>query len=90
MASEPPVTLRHPPVVSMAGLEKTEEADEVPRRKKMRPKSSSYEALRSALYQLTRMADFKVEKLLGSGFFADVYKVSGRMASLLWQISMTK
>ena len=43
--------------------------------RRLRPKSSSYEALRSAVFQLTRMADFQVETLLGSGFFADVYKV---------------
>ena len=34
----------------------------------------SFLAVRSALYQLTCLSDFQTEKL-GSGFFADVFKV---------------
>ncbi len=49
-------------------------------RRRIRPKSASYVALRSAVYQLTSMADFKLEKI-GFGFFADVYKVC---LILLW------
>ena len=49
-----------------------EEPAQPPRRP--RPRSASYVALRSAVYQLTSMADFKREKI-GAGFFADVYKV---------------
>ena len=39
-----------------------------------RRKSLSFMAVRSALYQLTCLNDFKTEKL-GSGFFAEVFKV---------------
>ena len=42
--------------------------------RRARPRSASYAALRSAVYQLTSMADFKREKI-GAGFFADVFKV---------------
>jgi len=74
MASEPPVTLRRPPHQQGGYMEPS--AEDGASGRQARPKSTSYEALRSALYQLTRMADFKVEALLGSGFFADVYKVN--------------
>ena len=39
-----------------------------------RPCSASYVAVRSALYQLTRLNDFRHEKI-GGGFYADVFKV---------------
>ena len=42
-----------------------------------RRKSMSFVAVRSALYQLTCFSDFKTEKL-GSGFFAEVFKVKPR------------
>ena len=45
------------------------------RRRGMRPRSASYIALRSAVYQLTRLNDFSKEKI-GAGFYADVFKVS--------------
>jgi hypothetical protein len=64
------VKLRHP---KPSPEEDGAEQPQPPRRP--RPKSASYVALRSAVYQLTSMADFKREKI-GSGFFADVYKVS--------------
>ena len=43
-------------------------------RPRIRPRSASYIALRSAVYQITCLNDFNREKI-GSGFFADVYKV---------------
>lgn len=61
------VQIRHP---RAEGLD--EETSPVHRRP--RPRSASYAALRSAVYQLTSIADFKLEKI-GSGFFADVFKV---------------
>lgn len=42
--------------------------------RKRRPRSASYVAVRSALYQLNSLGDFKREKI-GGGFYADVYKV---------------
>lgn len=66
------VLLRHPKVPAGAEAGGVEEPAQVPRRP--RPRSASYVALRSAVYQLTSMADFKREKI-GAGFFADVYKV---------------
>ena len=42
--------------------------------RRLRPRSASYVALRSAVYQITSLSDFSREKI-GSGFFADVYKV---------------
>lgn len=43
-------------------------------RRRPRPRSASFIAVRSAVFQLTSLSDFKLEKI-GSGFFADVYKV---------------
>lgn len=71
MESEPPLGIRHVPTIN--NMDPAVESEVV--RRKKRPKSASYEALCSAVYQLTRMADFKVEALLGTGFFANVYKV---------------
>lgn len=64
------VQLRHPVAAEGAG-----DSDEIsPVHRRPRPRSASYVALRSAVYQLTSMADFQLEKI-GFGFFADVYKV---------------
>lgn len=50
------------------------EGSNVTVRQRIRPRSASYIALRSAVYQITCLNDFNLEKI-GSGFFADVYKV---------------
>ena len=70
--------MRHP-VAEGAG-----EQEDYPVRRRIRPKSASYVALRSAVYQLTSMADFKLEKI-GSGFFADVYKVNSAPNGYEWE-----
>ncbi len=44
------------------------------RKRLSRPRSASYIAVRSAVYQLTSFSDFDTEKI-GAGFFADVFKV---------------
>ena len=44
-------------------------------KRRPRPCSASYIAVRAALYQLTRLSDFRAEKI-GGGFYADVFKVS--------------
>lgn len=44
------------------------------RKPRRRLTSRSFEAVKAALYQLTRLNDFQTEKI-GAGFFADVYKV---------------
>lgn len=44
-------------------------------KRRPRPCSASYLAVRAALYQLTRLSDFRAEKI-GGGFYADVFKVS--------------
>ena len=44
------------------------------RKRRPRPCSASYIAVRDALYQLTRLNDFRAEKI-GGGFYADVFKV---------------
>lgn len=70
------VQIRHPRPPELetgAGEERDEHSAQLQRRP--RPKSASYVALRSAVYQLTSMADFKLEKI-GAGFFADVFKVA--------------
>ena len=43
-------------------------------KRRPRPCSASYIAVRDALYQLTRLNDFRAEKI-GGGFYADVFKV---------------
>lgn len=65
------VQLRHPRRAE--GMGEGDDPSSLHRRP--RPRSASYVALRSAVYQLTSLADFKLEKI-GSGFFADVYKVT--------------
>lgn len=76
MDSEPLVEPRRCRSTCKAEAEGVEGEELNPVLRRVRCRSASYEALRSAVYQLTRMADFKVETLLGSGYFADVYKVS--------------
>ena len=44
-------------------------------KRRPRPCSASYLAVRAALYQLTRLSDFRAEKI-GGGFYADVFRVS--------------
>ena len=63
------VELRHP------RAEGTGDGDDPVHRRQLRPRSASYVALRTAVYQLTSLADFKLDKI-GSGFFADVFKVT--------------
>lgn len=53
----------------------SDDSDYSPKTRKLRPKSTSFIALRDAVYQLTCLNDFSREKI-GGGFFADVYKVS--------------
>ena len=43
-------------------------------KRRKRPCSASFVAVRAALYQLTRLNDFRAEKI-GGGFYADVFKV---------------
>ena len=50
-------------------------------RRRPRPRSASFMAVRSAVFQLTSLSDFKLEKI-GSGFFADVYKVRVALVTL--------
>lgn len=50
------------------------------RKRLSRPRSASYIAVRSAVYQLTSFSDFETEKI-GAGFFADVFKVRSGLAS---------
>ena len=69
MSSEA-VKLRQP----VAELDGSSEGDDSPLHRRPRPRSASYLALRSAVFQLTSMSDFKREKI-GAGFFADVYRV---------------
>lgn len=64
------VQLRYPRAENPEGNEDSEVIQRRPR-----PRSASYVALRSAVYQLTSLADFTLEKI-GFGFFADVYKVN--------------
>ena len=53
--------------------------------RKQRPRSASFVAVRSALYQLTRLSDFKTEKI-GAGFFADVFKVEGTFCDFVFRL----
>ena len=53
----------------------SDDSDYSPRIRKARPKSTSYIAVRDAVYQLTCLNDFTRERI-GGGFFAEVYKVS--------------
>lgn len=69
----PSVTLQFPQDEDESGSNSSS-TDFVPRRSSGRPRSASYVALRSAVYQISCMNDFTREKI-GSGFFADVYKV---------------
>ena len=67
------VELRHPRTDN--SINGGDEEPPSPVNRRSRPRSASYVALRTAVYQLTSMGDFKREKI-GSGFFADVFKVT--------------
>lgn len=53
----------------------SDDSDYSPRTRKARPKSTSFIAVRDAVYQLTCLNDFTRERI-GGGFFAEVYKVT--------------
>ena len=65
----------------------SDDSDYSPKMRKLRPKSSSYIALRDAVYQLTCLNDFNREKI-GDGFFADVYKVTPRGSERAFSLSV--
>lgn len=69
------VQLRHPRL-EPGSQSQPDSEDPSPVHRRPRPRSASYVALRSAVYQITSLSDFMLEKI-GSGFFADVYKVLG-------------
>lgn len=75
--SSTPIRLRREQSHPVATLQDSEDSTQPPKAsllRRSRPRSASYVALRSAVYQLTCLNDFNREKI-GSGFFADVYKV---------------
>lgn len=68
-------------VFSPASSDSSDDSSDSQRTPKTRPRSMSFIAVRQAVFQLTCLNDFTLEKI-GAGFFAEVYKVCCRNLEL--------